>query len=68
MFTPQFLDDIIKAYDIRGLVDEHLTPEFTFAVGGAFARFLEEEREPAENHAPASRLARGGRRRRLRPR
>ncbi len=47
MFTSESLDQIIKAYDIRGLVDEQLTPEFAFAVGGAFARFLEEEREPA---------------------
>ena len=47
MFTSESLDQIIKAYDIRGLVDEQLTPEFAFAVGGAFARFLEDEREPA---------------------
>ena len=38
---------IFKAYDIRGLVDVELTPDFTFAVGAAFARFLKEEREPA---------------------
>ncbi len=38
---------IFKAYDIRGLVDGELTPEFAFAVGGAFARFLKGEREPA---------------------
>lgn len=37
---------IFKAYDIRGLVDEELTPDFTFAVGAAFARFLKVEREP----------------------
>lgn len=38
---------IFKAYDIRGLVDGELTPEFAFAVGSAFARFLKGEREPA---------------------
>ena len=38
---------IFKAYDIRGLVDIELTPDFTFAVGAAFARFLKVEREPA---------------------
>lgn len=38
---------IIKAYDIRGLVDSEITPEFTFALGNAFAKFLEHEREPA---------------------
>lgn len=38
---------IFKAYDIRGLVDSEITPEFTFAVGVAFARFLQQEREPA---------------------
>ncbi len=39
--------DIFKAYDIRGLVDSEITPEFTFATGLAFARFLQLEREPA---------------------
>ncbi|CAN2215270.1 {ManB} Phosphomannomutase [Candidatus Nanopelagicaceae bacterium] len=37
---------IFKAYDIRGLVDDEITPEFTFATGAAFARFLKAEREP----------------------
>lgn len=37
---------IFKAYDIRGLVGEEITPEFTFATGAAFARFLKGEREP----------------------
>lgn len=41
------LDKIIKAYDIRGLVGKELTPDFAFAAGAAFARFLEFEREPA---------------------
>ena len=37
---------IFKAYDIRGLVDKELTPDFAFATGVAVARFLEQEREP----------------------
>jgi len=38
---------IFKAYDIRGLVNSELTPDFAFQTGMAFARFLEQEREPA---------------------
>ncbi len=41
------VDRLIKAYDIRGLVEEELTPDFAFAAGVAFARFLELKREPA---------------------
>jgi len=41
------IPDIFKAYDIRGLVDDELSPDFAFAVGLAFARFLEIEREPS---------------------
>jgi phosphomannomutase len=41
------IPDIFKAYDIRGLVDDELSPDFAFAVGLAFARFLELEREPS---------------------
>ena len=41
------IPDIFKAYDIRGLVDSELSPDFAFAVGLAFARFLEIEREPS---------------------
>ena len=37
---------IFKAYDIRGLVDKELTPDFAFATGVAVAKFLEIEREP----------------------
>jgi phosphomannomutase len=37
---------IFKAYDIRGLVEFELTPDFAFATGAAFAQFLKEEREP----------------------
>jgi len=41
------IPDIFKAYDIRGLVDGELSPDFAFVVGLAFARFLEIEREPS---------------------
>jgi len=41
------LDKIIKAYDIRGLVKDEITPNFSFSLGIAFAKFLEYEREPA---------------------
>jgi phosphomannomutase len=47
MFTRAQLGEVIKAYDIRGLVDEQITPEFTFLLGTAFAQYLIEEREPA---------------------
>ena len=45
-FTEDFLNSIIKAYDIRGLVGDQVTAEFARAVGSAFARFLIEESEP----------------------
>jgi len=45
--TSEFLDSIIKAYDVRGLVDSQLTPDFAFALGGAYATLLQEEREPS---------------------
>ena len=41
------LEKIIKAYDIRGLVKDEVTPDFSFSLGVAFAKFLEIEREPA---------------------
>ena len=41
------IPNIFKAYDIRGLVDTEMTPDFSFAIGLAFARFLQQEREPA---------------------
>jgi phosphomannomutase len=41
------IPNIFKAYDIRGLVGTELTRDFAFAVGAAFAKFLELEREPA---------------------
>lgn len=37
---------IFKAYDVRGLVDKEITSDFCFAIGIAFARFLQQEREP----------------------
>ena len=40
------LEKIIKAYDIRGLVKDEITPDFSFSLGLAFAKFLEYEREP----------------------
>ncbi|MEI6811722.1 MAG: phosphomannomutase/phosphoglucomutase [Actinomycetes bacterium] len=42
----QSLSKVFKAYDIRGLVDTQITPDFAFRTGLAFARFLEQEREP----------------------
>ena len=41
------LEKIIKAYDIRGLVKNEITPDFSFSLGVAYAKFLELEREPA---------------------
>jgi phosphomannomutase len=41
------LEKIIKAYDVRGLVKDEITPDFSFSLGIAFAKFLEYEREPA---------------------
>jgi phosphomannomutase len=41
------LEKIIKAYDIRGLVKNEITPDFSFSLGLAYAKFLELEREPA---------------------
>ena len=41
------LEKIIKAYDIRGLVKDEVTPDFSFSLGVAFAKFLEIDREPA---------------------
>ena len=47
MFTKDFLDSIIKAYDVRGLVNKQLTPDLAFAIGSSFATYLQEEREPS---------------------
>ncbi len=40
------VDQVFKAYDIRGLVEKELTPDFTFKVGCAFANFLLLKNEP----------------------
>ena len=41
------IPNIFKAYDIRGLVGSELTKQFAFSTGIAFAKFLEQQREPA---------------------
>jgi phosphomannomutase len=38
-----FIDHIIKAYDVRGLVENYLTPEFAFDIGQAFAMLVKSE-------------------------
>ncbi len=38
-----FIDQIIKAYDVRGLVKNYLTPEFVFDIGQAFAMLVKSE-------------------------
>ena len=53
------IPNIFKAYDIRGLVGSELNPDFAFATGAAFARFVVQEREPgtiviAEDMRPSS--------------
>lgn len=40
------IPNIFKAYDIRGLVETEIDADFAFAIGVAFARFLQIEREP----------------------
>ena len=40
------IPNIFKAYDIRGLVGTELTPDFSFATGAAFARYIIQVREP----------------------
>ena len=37
------LDEVIKTYDLRGLVGEQLTPEVMVALGSAFARFVNDD-------------------------
>lgn len=39
--------NVFKAYDIRGLVEDEVTPELAFATGVAFGHFLQIHREPA---------------------
>ncbi|MFP5310303.1 MAG: phosphomannomutase/phosphoglucomutase [Actinomycetes bacterium] len=40
MTDPSVLDDIVKAYDVRGLVDGQLTPDVAEALGAAAAHVL----------------------------
>lgn len=37
---PQFIADVIKAYDVRGLVGEQITEEFVTELGQAFGRLM----------------------------
>ena len=39
-FKPAALDQVIKAYDVRGLVGSQLTEDLAYAVGTAFALFV----------------------------
>ncbi|MCB0983016.1 MAG: phosphomannomutase/phosphoglucomutase, partial [Ilumatobacter sp.] len=36
---PRVLDDIVKAYDVRGTVPDQMNPAVAYALGVAFARF-----------------------------
>jgi phosphomannomutase len=38
------LDDVIKTYDLRGLVGSQLTPQIMTALGSAFAEFVDAEK------------------------
>ncbi|MDU6479598.1 MAG: phosphomannomutase/phosphoglucomutase, partial [Corynebacterium kroppenstedtii] len=40
-----FVDSVIKAYDVRGVVGEHIDEAFVKEVGAAFARLLRSEGE-----------------------
>ncbi len=47
------LDNIVKAYDIRGTVPEELDEEIAEALGVAFARFARVAADPHRaRHAP----------------
>lgn len=52
MYSAQFLNSVIKAYDIRGLVESEITADFVRNVGRAFADFL-------KNHGNETRVAVG---------
>ncbi|MEN3268441.1 phosphomannomutase/phosphoglucomutase [Pseudonocardia sp.] len=41
------LSSVVKAYDVRGVVGEQITPAVTRALGWAFARFVKERDSPA---------------------
>ena len=43
-FEPAALDQVIKAYDVRGLVGSQLTEDLAYAVGTAFALFVSDAR------------------------
>ena len=43
--TREDVSRVIKAYDVRGVVGEEITPEFIRDTGAAFARLLREEGE-----------------------
>ena len=43
-FKPAALDQVIKAYDVRGLVGSQLTEDLAYAVGTAFALFVSDAR------------------------
>ena len=43
--TPESIAQVIKAYDVRGIVGETIDEDFTFNVGSAFARILRGEGE-----------------------
>lgn len=43
-FEPAALDQVIKAYDVRGLVGSQLTEDLVYAVGTAFALFVSDAR------------------------
>ncbi|HPT88731.1 MAG TPA: phosphomannomutase, partial [Bacillota bacterium] len=38
-------DDIFREYDIRGMADADLTPEFVYVLGRAAARYFQESGE-----------------------
>lgn len=40
---PDFIAQVIKAYDVRGLVGEQITDDFVFEVGQAFGRLMRSE-------------------------
>ena len=43
-FEPAALDQVIKAYDVRGLVGSQLTEDLAYAAGTAFALFVSDAR------------------------
>lgn len=43
MRSREFVTSVIKAYDVRGLVDEQMTPEFTWEIGAAFGVLIRKQ-------------------------